>query len=667
VTAEGQAVRSELAAFLRARREAILQRWQQAVRHRPATQGLPMDRLIDHLPDLLDAIAATHEEYVADERARLATEAAERHAVERLVDGLDLQDVVVELAVLRDAILDEWDSAGMPARANELRFLSRALDRAITASVERYIATRDRTLRALDRISTAALESRRLDDLLNGLLGVLAETTPAVDTGVVLLRDGDDLVVRAAVGFDEDDLIGERVRIGDGFAGRVAAERRPRQVGPAEIAELAVSTRPSVRRLRCLYAVPLIESGAVVGVAHIGSFTAPDFSEQDKRLFEAMAARAASGIAQHQLREAAEARAAEIAAVVESIPEAVLVGDERGIRTANTAALALLGIGSVGEINDDRRRFGERFLMRRAGSGDPLPEEDRPFRRALRGDKVRDELVLRNLRTGRDVRLAVSAAPVVSEGGRAGVVMVATDVTAQRRLEAERERLFLEAQQAVADRRHALAVVSHDLRNPLNTVRVSAALLRAPELGDDTRAKAVDAVERAVSRMNRMIADLLDFSSIQAGRLSVEPAPTDTRALVEEALETVRPLAGERGLRLEADVRADIVRADRDRLLQALGNLLSNAIKATAKGAVGVRAEAREDGVRFEVWDTGAGMPPEVRDRLFEPYWRGERATYRGTGLGLAITRGIVEAHGGAIEVDSTLDQGTTFTFTLPR
>lgn len=656
---------SQLAEFLRSHRAEILEEWARSVRDRPATAGLSREQLIDHLPDLLDAIAETGEAHVEDPRARLATDSAERHALERLTEGLDLAHVVVELAVLRDCILKVWDDERAPGAARpEVRFLNRSVDRAITASVDRYVTARDRTLRALDRISAAALESRRLDDLLDRLLRVLVETTPAVDTGAILLREGDDLVVRAAVGLEEDAQRGQLIPIGEGFAGRIAAERRPRLLSTAATGEV---WSPLLRaRLRCLYGVPLTEEGVVVGVAHIGSVTAVDFSEQDKRLLLTMAARATSGIVQHQLREGLQRRAAELAAIIESIPDPVLMGDPGGIAMANTAALAMFGARSVEDINRQAEELGGLFDLRRATTGEPLSPDLRPFARAMRGEHVTDELVVRNVRTGQHGVFRVAAAPVRTGSLVVGAVVIASDVSERREREREHERLYLQAQQAIADREHALAVVSHDLRNPLNTIRMSAGALRDDDTDPALARKAAESIDRAVRRMNRMISDLLDFSSLQAGRLSVTLQPIDAAAVVEEAVETVRAEAEARGLELRVEAPAMLIRADRDRLVQALGNLLANAVKVTLEGAITARLVWQGSEALFCVADSGPGIPSEVQGHLFEPYWRGTDPSYKGTGLGLAIARGIVEAHGGRIWAESQPGEGARFCFTIP-
>jgi signal transduction histidine kinase/putative methionine-R-sulfoxide reductase with GAF domain len=657
---------THLAAFLRSHRQPILAAWHAAVRDRPAARGLSVESLLDHIPDLLDAIADTSEEHMEDPRARLSTDSAERHALERLTEGLDLAQVVVELAVLRDCILAVWDRERAPGAARpEVRFLNRSVDRAITASVERYIAARDRTLRALDRISTAALESRDLDDLLQRLLHVLVDTTPSVETGVILLRDGDELVVRAAVGAEEDVRAALRIPIGEGFSGRIAAERRPLLITEREMSQVR-SPRLRARNLKSLYGVPLTQEGVVVGVAHIGSVTAPDFSDQDKRLLQAMADRAASGIVQHQLREGLERRAAELAAIIESMPDPVLVGDARGVRVANRAALSMLGVSSVEEVNRHGPEIANAFAIRRARDGASLPAAERPFWRALAGERVVDEVVVRNARTAGDRVFRMAAAPVLTGDRVVGGVVIASDVTERRQQELEHQRLYVQAQQAVADREHALAVVSHDLRNPLNTIRMSAEVLADHDPEPALARKVGATIRRAVDRMNRMISDLMDFSSIQNGRFSLTLQPIDVAAVVEEAAEGARPEARARGLELRAQAAHLLVRADRDRLVQALGNLVGNAVKATSQGHVTVRAEARNGEVLFAVSDSGPGIPEDVQRHLFEPYWRGRNAGYKGSGLGLAITCGIVEAHGGRIWAESRQGKGASFFFTIP-
>lgn len=232
--------------------------------------------------------------------------------------------------------------------------------------------------------------------------------------------------------------------------------------------------------------------------------------------------------------------------------------------------------------------------------------------------------------------------------------------------------LFEAANAATKARENILAVVSHDLRNPLSVVRTNAALLQNLELPAKSAArvrKMVDGIQRAGERMSRLIADLLDLGSLESGRLRMELAPCAPADIVEEVLDAFTPLAEERELRLESRVDEGLpaIDCDRDRVLQALGNFVSNAVKVTAsKGGIEIGASRRGDAVRFHVRDTGPGVDPEELPHVFDLYWRSERIRYKGIGLGLAIARRIVDAHAGTIDVESTPGEGACFSFTLP-
>lgn len=226
------------------------------------------------------------------------------------------------------------------------------------------------------------------------------------------------------------------------------------------------------------------------------------------------------------------------------------------------------------------------------------------------------------------------------------------------------------AEMAVRAHADVLGIVVHDLRNPLSVIEASLSLLLEEDgLAPAQRRRMLGTAERAVGRMNRLIGDLLDATRLRAGRLRVEIGDVDVRAVLHEIEETCRHEAVARGVRLEAQIPRCrcVVRADEGRLLQALGNLLGNAIKFTGEGgsvALGARPGRRE--VVFRVADTGPGIPPEHQVHLFEGFWQGINGDRRGVGLGLAITKGIVEALGGRIWVESTVGVGSVFSFVLP-
>jgi signal transduction histidine kinase len=242
----------------------------------------------------------------------------------------------------------------------------------------------------------------------------------------------------------------------------------------------------------------------------------------------------------------------------------------------------------------------------------------------------------------------------------------------QRALAQDNARLYQAAQQSAREREEVLAIVSHDLKNPLSTIRVSTGLLSAKLRGQPDTAgmlRQVGAIDRAVASMLSLIHQLLDAARLDAGQalaITRRPEPVDT--LVAEALAGIEPLAAQKSLRLEQHLgAARVVPCDRQRILQVLANLLSNAVKFTPDGGL-LRVETRTtDGeVHVSVKDTGPGIPESERAQLFQRHWQAERTARLGSGLGLYIAHGIVHAHGGRIWVDSPPGAGSTFTFALP-
>lgn len=228
-------------------------------------------------------------------------------------------------------------------------------------------------------------------------------------------------------------------------------------------------------------------------------------------------------------------------------------------------------------------------------------------------------------------------------------------------------RRWEEAQRAIRARDDMLALVSHDLKNPLEAVLLSASLLlRSPESPRVRRH--AETLQRSAARMDRLVRELLDASRIDAGRFNVEPRPERLEEIVDEALALVAPLAAEKEIALACagGPLGVEVPCDRERILQLLSNLIGNAVSFTPRGGhVGVRLALRDADVEVAVADDGPGILPEDLPHLFERYARSRSS--RGTGLGLAIARGIVDAHRGRMRVESRPGEGSTFAFTLPR
>jgi two-component system, chemotaxis family, sensor kinase Cph1 len=232
----------------------------------------------------------------------------------------------------------------------------------------------------------------------------------------------------------------------------------------------------------------------------------------------------------------------------------------------------------------------------------------------------------------------------------------------------------LREQTAVQARDDLVAVVSHDLKNPLGVIHLQVGLiLRALPLDRDGPWRrlhtALERIQHATDRMNTLIRDLLDLAKIEAGRFTIEPVPEELESLFEECLELFHPLARQKRISISQQVSQPKVRvrADRERFFQVFSNLMGNAIKFTPEGgSIQLTAEPVGGSVRFSVKDTGPGIPAEQLPHLFNRYWQARKRAREGTGLGLYIAKGIIEAHGGELWVESQVGSGSTFFFTLP-
>jgi signal transduction histidine kinase len=234
------------------------------------------------------------------------------------------------------------------------------------------------------------------------------------------------------------------------------------------------------------------------------------------------------------------------------------------------------------------------------------------------------------------------------------------DTELQKRRDAE---LLAQAREEV------LAVVAHDLRNPLNVIVGVSQILLKERLSAPRRKMLLGVTTRAVQQMNRLIGDLLDTVRLQSGRLVLDMEEVFVDEIVRQATETFRPTADARRIHLEtvSPDKGTIVRADPLRVSQIVGNLMGNALKFTPEqGTVCLRAASQGTQVVFLVVDSGPGISPADIEHLFDSFWQARQNDRRGVGLGLAIAKGLVEAHGGKIWVESTLGAGSTFSFTLP-
>jgi two-component system phosphate regulon sensor histidine kinase PhoR len=299
-----------------------------------------------------------------------------------------------------------------------------------------------------------------------------------------------------------------------------------------------------------------------------------------------------------------------------------------------------------------------------------LPDDLRPGQPAKRvlGVSLVTELAERAAQAGAPVvgnltvvfpqarTLALRAFPLADRGPTGRIVVTMTDITQRRRLEVLR--------------RDFVANASHELKTPVAAVRALAeTLLTALPEDPEAGRRFAERIGREAERLDVLVRDLLDLSRVERGTLDVEPV--DLVGLVKEVVGGYADRAEERRIRLRTELQPQVsVRGDRAQLGLLLSNLIDNALRYTpAKGTVCVRLEASESRAVFQVADTGDGIPAAELPRVFERFYRVDKARVRetgGTGLGLAIVRHVAEAHGGTVRVDSELAHGSTFTVSLP-
>jgi signal transduction histidine kinase len=259
--------------------------------------------------------------------------------------------------------------------------------------------------------------------------------------------------------------------------------------------------------------------------------------------------------------------------------------------------------------------------------------------------------------SGEEIPVLANAATIEdTEGHVIGAVVLFQDITRLKQLEQQRERF--------------ISIVAHDLRTPITVIASHTQLLqRLADTGasiSETR-PGLEAILSSARRLDKMVGDLLDMSSLETGRLSLRKESLDVARLVESAVSRLRGAVKPHPLLFETHGAIQPVLADPARVEQILTNLVTNAAKFSPEEApIEVDVEPEPQEVVISVTDHGIGIPPAKIGRIFEPYYRAERTRREGLGLGLYITKGLVEAHGGRIWVESEPGKGSTFSFTLP-
>jgi PAS domain S-box-containing protein len=297
---------------------------------------------------------------------------------------------------------------------------------------------------------------------------------------------------------------------------------------------------------------------------------------------------------------------------------------------------------------------------------DRQSEEDDVLARIRRGESIDHYETVRRRKDGSLIDVSLSVSPVRDADGQIiGASKIARDITAQKRM-------LRELDEANRSKEEFLATLSHELRTPLNAILGYARILRTPGVDAGAHARAAEVIERNAKMLSKLVSDVFDISRIAAGKTRLKRRECDIVAVLDAALDVVRPGADAKGVRLERDIpvdRASVV-IDPDRVQQVLWNLLSNAVKFTPReGRVTMSLRINPDDVIVTVSDTGAGIERSALPYIFQRFRQADNggAEAGGLGLGLALVRHFVELHGGRVTASSEgRARGSTFVVTLP-
>ena len=540
-------------------------------------------------------------------------------------------------------------------------------------------------VRRLQSVTDAALAHLRLDDLLAALLD-RTRLILSVDTCAILLLDEEtnELVARAALGIEEEVEQGVRVPVGGGFAGRIAAEKRPVILDDVDHAHVL---NPLLREkgIKSMLGVPLVVEGEVRGVLHVGSLVYRAFQEEEVDLLQLVGDRAALAIEHARLFEA-ERAARERIEHVQAVTDAALAHLEvnellrvllpriRDILRTDTCAVLLLDVDSKELVARAALGIEEEVGVRiplGAGFAGRVAAEARPMIIDV------DEYEVYNPILRQKHLKSMLGVPLLVRGAALGVLHVGTltprqfarDDVELLQLVAERVAIAIERAQVHEElvqldqlKLNFVAIASHELRTPATSVYGVLKTLgdRGSELSEELREELLQVGIEQGERLRRLLEELLDLSRLDARAINVEPRPVVLKAALTDVIQGATSQA------VELDIPDDLaVVVDPLVLERVVSNLVANAVRY-GEPPIRIAACQRDRHLRVSVEDAGPGVPKELEGRIFDRFARGGSSSETGHGLGLAIARAYAQAHGGDLVYDRQ-PGGARFEFLIPQ
>ncbi len=517
-----------------------------------------------------------------------------------------------------------------------------------------------RELEALQRVMDPALARQGLEPLLQGILERTVATVQA-SAGAIFLLDPTDqeLVLRKAIGIPQE-YAGFRVKMGEGLAGRVATRNAVFWVRDAE-ADATTTWSPYVEqsRIRGMLGAPMRIGEEVIGVVEVNFLAPREFTPPEEELLAVVAERAAQAVYQARLLEAAQAERNRLQVLIDTAPVGIILYSAPNAPRPvlfNRAAEDILGRPLVSEVGVAE---APGYFGIRRPTGEPLPLEELPSSRALRGESCSGVEMLVRQPSGRQVYVLTNSAPLRDrEGQIVGAVVAFQDIT------------FIKEQERLRD--EFISAAAHELKTPVTTIKGYAQLMRqwAPEGHEPREGKAIQVINTQADRITRRVQEMLEVVRLRAAPPEVRRVRFDLGELAAEVAQRAQVTTEIHRLVLERGAPTP-VDADRERIEEVLVSLVDNAIKYSPKGGeIEVRVQAQEGKGVVSITDHGVGIPRDRQPHIFEPFYEAVppgAPGYRGmVALSLYLSKLTIEQHKGRIWFESEEGKGSTFYFSLP-